>query len=295
MYVITGATGHTGKPLTHALLDSKKKVRIIVRDEEKAKELTDKGAILLKGDTSDLNFLNKAFEGATAVYAIIPLNFSASDYTEHQIKHADAIAKAIENQSVKYVVILSSIGAHMEKNSGVILGLHYFEEKLKKIEGLNLLCLRPTYFMENLLNNAGMVKNMNMFGSPLRGDLAMPLIATKDISAYASKRLLALDFSGHNTQYLLGARDYTMNEAAKILGNSVGKPDLNYVQFPYEAAKKAMMEMGASESVAEMMNEFQQAVNEGHITSSFSRDEESTTLTTLEEFSAVFKQVYNQI
>ena len=39
----------------------------------KAKELTDKGAELFTGDTGNAELLKKAFNGATAVYAMIPL------------------------------------------------------------------------------------------------------------------------------------------------------------------------------------------------------------------------------
>ncbi len=39
---------------------------------------------------------------------------------------------------------------------------------------------------------------------------------------------------------LLGPRDVSFAEAAKILGAAIGKPDLQYVQFSYEDAEKAM-------------------------------------------------------
>jgi len=45
MYVISGATGNTGKVIASTLLEAGKKVRIIARNVEKAKELTDKGAV----------------------------------------------------------------------------------------------------------------------------------------------------------------------------------------------------------------------------------------------------------
>ena len=74
MYVITGATGNTGKTIALNLLEAGKKVRIIGRNAEKAKELTDKGAELFQGSTDDTELLKKAFEGATAVYAMLPMD-----------------------------------------------------------------------------------------------------------------------------------------------------------------------------------------------------------------------------
>ena len=292
MYVITGATGNTGKIIASTLLEAGKQVRIIGRDAEKAKELTDKGAVLFQGSTDDVDLLKRAFDGATAVYALLPMNMAAEDYTAFQMQHANAIAEAMEESKVRYVVSLSSQGAHLESASGIILGLHKMEELFKKIEGLNTLNLRPSYFMENTLGMVGMIKESGIMGSPVKGDLSIPMIATKDIANYAAKRLLALDFAGHSYQDLLGARNVTYQEVTKVDGEAIGKPDLSYIEFPYEDFKGAFRGMGASESVADKMNEFIRRVNAGDVFIA-ERNEENTTPTTIEEFSHTFSYVYN--
>lgn len=292
MYVITGATGNTGKVITSALLKAGKKVRIIARNAEKAKELTDKGAELFHGSTNDVEFLKSAFAGATAVYAMLPMNMQAEDYTDFQMKHANAIAEAMVACNVKNVVSLSSQGAHLDSDSGIILGLHKMEQLFNKIEGLNTLHLRPCYFMENTLGMVGMIKETGIMGSPIKDDLSFPMIATKDIANYAAKRLLALDFKGNNHQDLSGARNVTYSEVAKVYGAAIGKPDLKYVQFPYADFKGAFMGMGALESVADKMNEFLKRVNAGDVFIA-ERNQENTTDTTIEEFSHTFKYVYN--
>ena len=292
MYVITGATGNTGKVIASNLLEAGKKVRIISRDAEKAKELTDKGAELFHGSTDDIELLKNAFDGATAVYAMLPMKMQAEDYTAFQLKHANALAEAMEACKVNYVIALSSQGAHLESGSGVILGLHEMEQLFNKIDGLNTLNLRPCYFMENTLGMVGLAKESEIMGSPIKGDLSMPMIATKDIANYAAKRLLALDFEGNNHQDLLGAGNVTYQEIAKVFGTAIGKPDLNYVVFSYADFKGAFMGMGASESVADNMNEFIERVNAGEIFIS-KRNEANTTPTTIEEFSHMFSYVYN--
>ena len=292
MYVITGATGNTGKVIASTLLEAGKQVRIIARNAENAKELTDKGAVLFQGSTDDVELLKKAFDGATAVYAMLPMNMQAEDYTAFQLKHANAIAEAMEACKVKYVVDLSSQGAHLESGSGVVLGLHHMENLFDKIEGLNTLNLRPCYFMENTLGMVGLIKDAGIMGSPVKGDLSIPVIATKDIADYAAKRLLALDFEGNNHQDLLGARNVTYQEIAKVYATAIGKMDLNYVEFPYADFKGAFMAMGASESVADNMNEFIERVNAGEVFIS-ERNEANTTPTTIEEFSHTFSYVYN--
>ncbi len=292
MYVITGATGNTGKGITSALLEAGKEVRIISRGADKTKELTDKGAELFQGNTDDVELLKKAFEGATAVYAMLPFDMQTEDYTAFQQKHSSAIAEAMEACKVKYVVSLSSQGAHLESSSGVVLGLHKMEQLFDRIEGLNTLHLRPSYFMENTLGMVDLIKEAGIMGSPIKGDLSMPAIATKDIANYATKSLLALDFEGNHFQDLLGARNVTYFEMAKVYGASIGRPDLNYVEFSYEDFKSAFMGMGASESVADNMNEFIERVNAGEVFIS-ERNIENTTSTTIEEFAHTFSYVYN--
>jgi len=292
MYVITGATGNTGKVIASTLLEAGKQVRIIARNAEKAKELTDKGAVLFQGTTDDVELLKKAFDGATTVYAMLPMDMQAADYTAYQMEHANAIAVAIKACNVKNVVSLSSQGAHLDSDSGIILGLHKMEQLFNGIDGLNTLNLRPCYFMENTLGMVGMIKEAGIMGSPIKGDFSFPMIATKDIANYAAKRLLALDFDGNNHQDLLGARNVSYEEIAKVYGAAIANPDLNYVQFPYADFKAAFMGMGASESVADKMNEFLVRVNAGDIFVA-ERTEENTTPTTIEEFSHTFSYVYN--
>lgn len=293
MYVITGATGNTGKLIALSLLEAGKKVRIISRSAEKAKELTDKGAELFLGDTHDAALLKQAFNGATAVYAMIPMDWQAANYTQHQMNHINAIAEALKECKVKYVVSLSSQGAHLESGSGVVLGLGKMEKTFDAIEGLNTLHLRATYFMENSLGMVGMVKQAGIMGSPVKADLSFPMIATKDISMYAAKRLMALDFTGHNIQNLLGSREVTYPELAKVYGSAIGKNNLNYVEFSNADFKNAMMsQMGASESVADNLIEFIQSMNEGKVMSTAKRDSESTTPTTIEDFAHIFNYVY---
>ena len=124
--------------------------------------------------------------------------------------------------------------------------------------------------------------------------MSFPFIATRDVAAYAAKRLLALYFKGHNVQYLLGNRDLSYNEIIRLYGKAIDKPELPYVEFSYSDMKDTIVsQWGTSENVAEMFVEFMQAMNEGQILSDVKRNAESTTPTSIEEFVPVFVQVYS--
>lgn len=293
MFVITGATGNTGKIIATRLLEAGKSVKLIGRDPEKANDLITKGAEFAKGSLDDVEFLTSAFEGAAAVYAMIPPAYREPDFYGFQTKTVDTLATAIKNSGVKYAVSLSSLGAQLSEDTGVVFGLHYMEEEFNKIEGLNVLHLRPTFFMENLFGQIPLIKESGIMGSPVLANLKMPMIATVDIGNYGAERILKLDFTGKSAQYLLGERDLTYPEIASILGKAIGKPNLSYIEFPFEGMIASMVQMGVGESMANRMALFLQVANTGRITEGVIRDEESTTPTSIEEFAKTFAYVYN--
>ena len=53
MYVILGATGHTGSAIAENLLAKGEKVRVIGRNKERLAKLSDQGAEALVGDAAD--------------------------------------------------------------------------------------------------------------------------------------------------------------------------------------------------------------------------------------------------
>jgi uncharacterized protein YbjT (DUF2867 family) len=291
-YAVVGATGHTGRPIALGLLAGGHNVRVVSRDPARAKDLIERGALLFQGRADDAALLSRAFEGADAAYLMIPPNAEAPDHLAAQDAHSAAMVAAIQQTGLPRAVTLSSIGAHLSHGAGVVQGLQRMEALLESIDGHAVLHLRPGYFLENTLFQVGPVLEMGVMVSPIRGDLALPMIATRDIAAYALERLAALDVNGKGVQYLLGAADVTYDEVARILGRAVGKPELRYVQATPEQTKEAMTAMGLGSSYVDRLNEFVVALNEGRVLSGHRRDARSTTPTTVEGFAPVFREAY---
>lgn len=284
MYVITGATGNTGRVVASQLLDQGKKVRAIGRNKEKLQPLVDRGAEAFVADLSDQAALTKAFTGAEGVYAMIPPSMDSQDFRGDQRRASDAIAGALEQAGVKHAVVLSSVGADKPSGTGPVAGLHEFEERLNRIAGLNVVHLRAGYFMENTLGQVGAIGAMGKTAGPLRGGLKLPLIATKDIGNKAAEWLLALDFKGKETRELLGQRDLSMDEATAIIGKAIEKPDLKYVQVPVEQMQPLFIQMGMSSNVASLILEMAGALNSGHMRALEQRSQRNTTPTSFETF-----------
>jgi uncharacterized protein YbjT (DUF2867 family) len=293
MYVIAGATGNTGGVVAEKLLASGAKVRVVGRDAKRLERFSRKGAEAVVADMTDAAALEKAFSGARAVYAVMPPNILAPDVRAYQELVTDSLAAAIRNKGITYAVALSSTGADKSYGTGLVLGLHSLEKKLEAIDGLNVLSLRCGHFMENSLNQIGIIQSLGFMAGPVRADVPLPMIATSDIGVAAAESLAKLDFVGKQTRELLGARHVTNTESAKIIGAAIGKPDLAYRQVPASILKPAMMKMGMSSSMVDLILEMSDALNTGHMKSQEPRSGRNTTATTLETFVAeVFAPAY---
>ena len=284
MYVILGATGNTGSAVAGKLLDRGKKVRVVGRDSKKLAPYVSRGAEAFAADVLDTEALSRAFAGAEAVYVLIPPDVKSPDYRAHQEEVSDSIAEALRTAGVTHAVTLSSYGADKPEKTGPVVGLHNMETKLARIGGLNALHLRAAYFMENTLAQVSVIQGFGMMAGPVRGDLLLPMIATKDIGAPAAEALGRLDFKGQQTRELLGQRDISYNEAARIIGAAIGKPGLAYAQLPDEQVIQAMTGMGMSKSLAMLLCEMAGSMNNGYMKALEPRSGKNTTPTSFETF-----------
>lgn len=282
MITVLGATGNTGGRVAMQLLAKRESVRVVGRDKKKLAGFAARGAELAVGDASDEVFLTHAFAGAEAAYVLIPPNLSAPNGRAYQDRVGESTARALRATRVKRVVFLSSQGAHLASGTGPIAGLHAQEARLVKLS-VDLLCLRPAYFFENMYTSLTLVREKGLNGGAIAPDVKLAMIATRDIADAAADALQKRDFQGHVVRDLLGPRDLTMREATRILGERLGKPDLPYVQFSYADTITALQGFGISESVAESFAEMARAFNEGTIPLA-KRTPESTTPTTFESF-----------
>lgn len=293
MYAILGATGNVGSVIANGLLAKGEKVRVVGRDSNRLDKFVRRGAEAVTANIQDATALTQALVGVRAAFLMIPPKVKSQDYRADQEVASDAIVSAVRQADLRYAVFLSSIGAHVPAGTGPIAGLHSAEEKLNAVGGLNVLHLRPAYFMENNLAGIGMIHAMGVLGNALRAELKIAMIATRDIGDYAARRIYSLDFSGKETQELLGERDLSMNETAAIIARGIGKPDLRYVQFPYEQVQQVLVQMGIPVKTAALFIEMYKAFNEDVVVAQEPRSAENTTPTPLEKFvQEVFAPAY---
>ena len=285
MHVVLGASGQTGHVVAANLLTRGEKVRVVGRNSVHLQPLASKGAEPFIADVADASALAKAFQQADSAYVMLPPNPTSKDPLGHAERVSDAIAAAVEKSGVKNVVVLSSIGAELPNGTGPVIGLHHLEQKLNHIDSANVLFLRAAYFMENTLPQAAAIRKMGTVAGPLRPDLKIPMIATRDIGNVVADVLLHPTIHGKQIRELHGQRDLSYSDVTSTIGKAIGKNDLKYAQLTGEQFHGALVQMaGMSPQVADLLVEMTAALNSGKMHPLESRKTQNTTPTSYETF-----------
>lgn len=291
-YVITGSAGNISGPLAEKLLSAGQEVTVIGRNQENLKPLTDKGAKAAIGTVEDPAFLKTAFAGADAVYTMVPPQVAAKGDNTYQQIGAN-YSGAVEASNIKYIVNLSSVGAHLAEGAGPVSGLYRTEQELNRLSDTNILHLRPGYFYLNFFGNLGMIRDMGIIGGNYGDSNARMILShPDDIAEAAAEILLQLSFKGHVVRYL-ASDERTTGEIANALGTAVGKPELPWVSFTDEQSYEGMIGAGLPEAMVAKYTEMGRAIRTGKLWEDFRQNRPAEFgKTRLEDFAKMFASVY---
>lgn len=293
MYVLLGSNGNITSKAAALLLAQGAAVRVVGRNAETLSAIEAAGAKVAVGDIADARFLSQAFAGAEGIYAMIPTDYSAADLGAAQDQLGEAITRAITAAGVKYVVNLSSIGAHLALRTGPITGLYRQEQRLNALRDVDVLHLRPGYFFENHLVAIEMIRAMGVYADMTAPDAPLPMAATTDIAQVVARELRTRSGKGKRVLHLHAPRLYTMREATAILGSSIDKPDLTYLQTDPQKGKAQLMQQGFSASAAALLEEMGAAFSTGIVNGEYQKGPTEITPMPLDRFAdLVFKPVF---
>ena len=269
--IITGSLGHIGKPLAETLVKGGHHVTVVSSKTDKQTDIEALGATAAIGSVEDVDFLTKTFQGADAVFAMVPPNFGEMDQMGYYKRLGGNYAKAIEAAGVKHVVNLSSYGAHLDKGTGFILGAHYTEGIMNSLPaGIAVTQLRPGYFYYNLFNFMGMLKGAGIIGANYGGNDKMVLVAPADIAAAAAEELVSTD-GGRKIRYI-ASDEKTANEIAGAIGGAIGKPGLQWLTFTDEQAQQGMEQSGVPAPIAALFTELGASLHSGKLIEDYERN-----------------------
>ena len=294
---ITGSLGHISKPLTQQLVSAGHTVTVISSKPERTKEIEEMGATSAIGSLEDVDFLIKTFTGADAVYTMVPPGnyFDPEfDLLAYYKKLGSNYAKAIKESDVKRVVNLSTIGAHLEKGSGILLGAHNVEKILNELPvDVAITHIRPTSFFYNLYGYTDMIKNQNMIAANYGAEDVIPWVSPKDIAAAVAEELTN-SFSGRKVRYVV-SDERSGNDTASVLGKAIGKPDLKWILVTDKQTLDGLVAIGMNPKIAAGLVEMYASLHTGLLAEDYYLNKpEKMGKVKLEEFAKEFAMTFNK-
>src|ERR1700751_3497061 len=143
-FLITGATGKTGRSATEILIKQGFAVRALVhREDERSAKLSAAGAEIVIGDLLNPDDARIALESGSAAYFVYPIAPGLIDATAY-------FAQAARETGVGAIVNMSQISARREAKSHAARD-HWIAERVFDWSGTPVTHLRPTFFAEWLL------------------------------------------------------------------------------------------------------------------------------------------------
>lgn len=246
---LTGSLGNISQGLTEQLTARGHRVTVVSHNPSRAGAIERLGARPAIGSVEDRVFLRSAFGSADAVYTMIPPNFGATDIRAYMRTVGDAYADALAQTGVRYVVNLSSVGAHIPDGPGPTGTNHAIEQQLNALEATHVLHLRPGMFYTNFFGNIPMIRDQHIIGNNFDASVPMALTDPRDIAGAAADALDKRSFTGKGARYVV-SDELNGAQVAAILGQAIGHPDLPWVCFPDEALLEGMIQSGLSRDPA---------------------------------------------
>lgn len=279
--VINTPNGNIGRSLALRLLEAGRKLTVISRSADKVADLVQRGARLVEGSTDEAAVLDRALAGAEALFWLTPPAVRP-DFIAWAQEAARTAAKAVKAHGVKRVVVLSSIGAQNGPGTGPVGALLAVEEAFKAVCP-DVTILRPGFFMENLLRDAGTLAKAGSIFNPVPHTRPMPFVATADIAGKAAEVLLDAGWKGHRYVGVHGPEDLSYAQVESILTEALGRP-VRHVQVTLDDARKGMLGAGMPVWLADMYLEMYGAMPTGRMDPAEPRSAQTTTPTTLAQW-----------
>lgn len=282
--VINTPAGHVGRIVADQLLQVEEDIVIISRHPAKVADMVGRGARLEEGSIDDPSVLDRALQGADALFWLTPPAYARPDFIDWASRTAQAAANAVKSNGVKRVVLISSAGAQDGRVAGPI-GVLLAVETAFKESALNVTSLRAGFFMENFLNNVGTIAGTGTIFGPFLAAKAIPMVATRDVGEKAAEVLRDMRWSGFRIIGVHGPEDLDQSRAAQIIGEGIGRP-VKYIEVSVDQTKQSMLDIGMPRFVVDLLGEMYTHIREvgGDMTAEL-RSAETTTKTSLLEFS----------
>lgn len=260
MYTIAGVTGQVGSAVANELLAAGEDVRVLARNEFKAKPWSRRGVEVAVVDLRDASGLSAALRGSRGAFVLLPLNLTSPTVGAEAAQLVDSVGEAVEAANVPHVVALSSLGAELPRGTGAIELLHRFENRLRST-GAVVTAVRSGHFQEKAGDLLGAALAAGIY-PVLRDtpDVPIPMVGVRDVGAVIASALRE-PAPAHRVFDVEGP-EYTERQVAETIASLVGRP-VEVVTIPRPGWVGTLVEAGLSTEGAELIAELYDADQRG--------------------------------
>ncbi|MCE7054802.1 SDR family oxidoreductase [Algoriphagus sp. AGSA1] len=261
--LITGASGHFGMSTINFLIEKgvpASSITGLVRDESKAKNLSDKGINIKVGDYADYQSLVTAFQGVDKLLLI-----SGTDISNRASQHRNVI-NAAKEAGVKHVLYTSFERKNESDDSPMALlaQSHIETEKALKESGLNYTIFRNNLYLDVIPLFVGQqVLETGIYFPAGQGKVAF---AARENLAEATANVL-METGHENKEYAMNnIESYTFQSVADELSAWTGNK-VSYVSPSKEDYRETLTNAGVPAEYIGMFSSFAEAIKQGEFES----------------------------
>ncbi|CND62468.1 putative nucleoside-diphosphate sugar epimerase [Mycobacterium tuberculosis] len=262
MIVITAPTGNIGRRLLARLLAADEELRVIVRDPARLPEAARERVEVVAGSHGDAQVVDRAFEGADAVFWLVPPNASLSP-EDAWTGFTRPAARALAAHAVGHVVGVSALGRDtpLADRAGLVTASFAMDDLLAG-SGAAYRALASPSFFENLLEEAASIRDKGVFGDAADPDRKAPMVAVADIAAVAADLLLDRSWTGTGSVPVLGPQDLSPNDLARVMTEQFGRP-VRFERQSFDELRSSLLGYGLDEAFVQGIVDMKRAKDEG--------------------------------
>lgn len=216
MILVTGAAGKTGLAVIRALAQKGKPVRALVRRPEQAEAVTNIGSQdVVLGDLGDRSSIERAVDGAAAIYHICP------NVDPGEITYAELLIEAAVSAKI------SQFGYHSVLHPQTEQMVHHWKklrvEELLFASGLHFTIIQPCAYMQNVFALKESIQKSGVIEVPYSTRAKLSLVDLEDVAAAVATVMTEF---GHNEAIyeLAGPEALTYKQIAENLQAIQGTP-----------------------------------------------------------------------
>lgn len=262
MIVVTTPTGQIGSQVVDHLLASPAtapRLRLIARDPDRLPARVRENTEIVRGSHADTAVLREACEGADTLFWLVPPTFAADSIDGHFRAFTEPLRAVVGAGGVRRLVGVSSLGRGVAKNAGHISASLAMDEAVGTMD-VHYRALCAPFLMENLLNQAELIRSQGHFALPLTPDRTLRTCATRDIAAMAAQLLADDTWTGQQDVPVVGPDDLSPDGIAQVLSEVLHQPVTVRFITPTEY-QVFMRGVGASEGIAQAYADMMHALN----------------------------------